>query len=442
MILECERCGGNLKLASDGKTAVCEYCGLTTILSQSVELQKTVDSRGKQKTTRKPYLATIFILLPAIIVLCIVFSFNEKTAKVDESKLLNSEIQVETDTTIESKDQWMQGEYDYDTMGLFGLSNQVRIGMAASEVKRQKAGDTVEARQIWLIYDDNKFMSKYKGKLIFVLQEENGMVQRVSLLVKSPVVEATTLVNEISQRLGEPIHKENINDLRYDVSSIVWEYAKNQLLIARVRHDTNSSSVEIVWREVDTRAREQFDSLNEVINKDDALKQEYTKLFDRGQYISRSIAEALETYTLEVKKITTAFRDDLGFDFQERSSLFGYDGVFAFHCDSPDAVKRPGFIGQIEYVEFQWDELSEDEQVEIFQKLTQLFGEPEENGYGGYMWENAFCRLSSYLDSKLTPYISLRWNVNFCTIDPSYRYSDATNVIPAEDCDISIFNDQ
>lgn len=388
-LIKCPECGKEISDTCD----VCIHCGY--------KLKNKKESLIKWKLNKKVSIAIIAIII-IIIVASIIF-FNK---------------------------------YQYKRDGFVGLDKKVTLEMQPEDLDSLKIYGKLAAKDYDSLYtyDDIKLFEKYTGDMNISL--DNNDYSKIDSLYFTFAGHPNSkdIIKDITAKIGEPVHKDNYNDQRYDKAYILWKLDKKHYL-AYV-YTFKDETAELRCGYFDLKKQKELKKCEANLKQNKTLKKEYDKINARVDFTDLSMEDLKKKYKIKYDDSSENYSS-----FKERATLFGHKGYFKYYVENPNADSYDSdFIGQICFEEFQFDKLTKKDEKEIISQLKLMLGKGIKDTYTVSSWYDSYSGCTAGRLGDNTLYLRFSRNFQYCFINPEFNSTDSTKKILANgDCDEDMF---
>lgn len=391
-LIKCPECGNEISDTCDK----CIHCGYKLDNNKKENITKRRD--------KKKILLGISIFLIIILCVVIIFFLNKRYKyKRDGFIGLDKAILLETNPE------------DFDSIKIYGKA-------------------ALHDRENAYIYEDIKLMKKYRGNMNVLLDNNDYSTISAIYFKFSGQPDSKSVIQDVSEIVGQPVHKENYNDQRYDKAYIIWKLDEKHYL--SYNYNIKEKTAELVCGYFDINKQDEQAKCEKNLEKDKVLKDEYNKINERAGFTDLSMEDVQKKLDVEYDESSDNYSS-----FKEKSSLFGYDGYFKYFVENPKEDSFDSdFIGQVKFEEFRFDKITPDEEKDIISKLQLMYGEGIKDLTAEKAWYDSPARCTVN-ESGEQIYLYFSKNYEYCFINPEYDSTDETKQIePYKDCDEQMFN--
>ena len=317
-----------------------------------------------------------------------------------------------------------------------GLDNKISLDMKAEEIKNIKLSGTqcvLDGENYR--YNSIKLFDEYNGEFEISLNSNDSEKIDSMCFNFTSAVEPAELISKISQSIGEPVHKENYNDKRYEYAYNMWYLDDEKELLYAYNTRTKESKLSCEYLDSDMIQKKK--QCNEEIKNNDELKQLNDEIIERVNYIGLSVEDVIAE-----KDAAFESSNSSSVRFAEKeSTMLGYKGKYIYLLSNPNSDSfNDEFIGQITSVIFQFnDALNETDMNKVVSTFTLLYGENEESdNLNVAEWNSGYAQCQIYMTNKDSR-IQFFQNREAYKYDPLAGYNDSTEIFEQlKDCDESI----
>lgn len=332
----------------------------------------------------------------------------------------------------------INSEYSYKRNGIYGFEQTIKWDMDKEKLDSIDFGvPNSSSMDHYSSYEGIEFVNEINGDLtIAYLDKDNpDEISSIGFSIKSE--ETWNDVSDIiSEELGDPIYKDNLNNERIGLHKWIWSYDKNQLIILK----NYSSGLRLEWEKCDDTTIEKSKLVQAKIDEDEKFKKTYDLLFDRIKYEGGSIEDVINKLGITEYEISEG-SGLFGYEYDsvnyiEHVELFGYKSKIMYHCRNPYDDDFPDFIGKVEYIMFKIEEELTAEQIEELSKhILKYTGKENSDDKREYLP----IKINYSKESKY--WIDCDINDRYYLINPEYGSDDSTEEIKNyTDCEESILH--
>lgn len=387
-LIKCPECGKEISDTCD----VCIHCGY--------KLQTKKKSSLKWKWDKKISIVIIAIIIIGIVASIIFFN-----------------------------------KYQYKRDGFVGLDKKLTLEMQPDELDSLKIYGKLAAKDYDSLYtyENIKLFEKYTGDMNISL--ENNDYSKINSLYFTFAGHPNSkdIIKGITAKVGEPVHKDNYNDQRYDKAYILWKLDKKHYL--SYVYTFKDETAELRCGYFDIKQQEELKKCEVNLKKDKTLKKEYDKINARVKFTDLSMEDLKKKFKIKYDNSAENYSS-----FKERATLFGHKGYFKYYVKNPNEDDYDSdFIGQICFEEFRFDKLTKKDEKEIISQLKRMYGKGIKDTYTVRSWYDSYSRCTA---EKIGDEFYLRFSRNFqyCFINPKFNSTDSTKKILAYgDCNEKMF---
>ena len=202
--------------------------------------------------------------------------YNELNSQLDNYKDQQATINDQNNklTEIQSQYDSLQSERD-------NLQQQVDAKKAAEE-QAARAAQQQQLEQESQNTEETVYFEKYTGDMNISL--ENNDYSKINSLYFTFAGHPNSkdIIKDITAKVGEPVHKDNYNDQRYDKAYILWKLDKKHYL--SYVYTFKDETAELRCGYFDLKKQEELKKCEVNLKKDKTLKKEYDKINARVKF--------------------------------------------------------------------------------------------------------------------------------------------------------------
>ena len=305
-LIKCPECGKEISDTCD----VCIHCGY--------KLQTKKKSSLKWKWDKKISIVIIAIIIIGIVASIIFFN-----------------------------------KYQYKRDGFVGLDKKLTLEMQPDELDSLKIYGKLAAKDYDSLYtyENIKLFEKYTGDMNISL--ENNDYSKINSLYFTFAGHPNSkdIIKDITAKVGEPVHKDNYNDQRYDKAYILWKLDKKHYL--SYVYTFKDETAELRCGYFDLKKQEELKKCEVNLKKDKTLKKEYDKINARhGE--RRTVMQINTKYEMGQKVYRVVERFQRIENIQTCDICFGTGSINykGYGCQCPKCLGKGNIVLNSEEVSF------------------------------------------------------------------------------------------